>query len=72
MGLLLSMVIRGRWLSLTGLVVGFAAIGIRLLTNNRTLATIVLIVAVLLMLAGTVVSVYRNVKAMRGGRPPWF
>jgi hypothetical protein len=71
MGLLLSMVMRGRWISLTGLAVGFA-IGIRFLTNNSTLVTIMFTIAVLLMLAGTVVSVYRNVKAVRTGEPPRF
>jgi hypothetical protein len=72
MGLLLSMVMRGRWISLTGLAVGFTAIGIRFLTNNSTLVTIMFTIAVLLMLAGTVVSVYRNVKAVRTGEPPSF
>jgi membrane-associated PAP2 superfamily phosphatase len=69
-GFLLSYLIHRRWLSLTGLAVGFAAIAFGALTKNGTLLTIMALVAVVLVFAGMVVSVYKNVKAMRAGRPP--
>lgn len=72
MGLLLSYIIRRRWLSLTGLAVGFAAIAFGALTKNGTLLTIMVLAAMVLIFAGMVVSVYKNVKAMRAGQPPRF
>ena len=72
MGFLLSYIIRRRWLSLTGLAVGFAAIAFGALTKNGALLTIIALVAVALMFAGMVVSVCKNVKAVRAGQPPRF
>ena len=71
-GLLLSQVFRKRWLSLTGLAMCFAAIGIGTLTKNGVLVASMAFLGVVLMFVGMVVSVYKNVKATRAGQPPGY
>jgi uncharacterized membrane protein len=50
----------------------FAAIGIGTLRKNGVLVTSMAFIGVVLMFVGMVVSVYRNVKAMRAGQPPRY
>jgi hypothetical protein len=72
MGLLLSQVIRHRWLSLIGLAIALLSISVGALTGSGVLIAVLIGIGGALMVAQVVVSVTRNVKAMREGKPPQF
>lgn len=69
--MLLSWIVRRRWLTLGGLVIALLGIPIGAMTSHGVLVGFVG-VGVLLMFAQIAISVTKNVKAVREGRPPQF
>ena len=71
-GFLLSLILRRRWLSLAGLAVCFAAVPVGFLTSSNVITAGLIGIGGLLLLAQVVVSLRRNIRALREGQPPRF